>query len=158
MKRTIQFLIVTAAVFAAAALAFSWNGHRSGGGYGHMNNSGFHGGGGHHMNDSGYHMMGNMGRADLSESETRALQKERSEIMNKTRELRTKAFNTRLAIEKEMTSENTDIKKVEKLQSNLTELHNEIREIHNQYSSMAKKGRGHHMAAGADFNRHGYCW
>jgi peptidoglycan hydrolase CwlO-like protein len=145
MKRTIQFLIVTTAIFAAAALAFSWNGHRTGGG-------------GHHMNDSGYHMMGNMGRIDLSESEIKDLQKKRAEVMNKTRDLRKKAFNTRLAIEEEMTSGNTDVKKVEKLQNDLAEVHNKIRDIHSQYGNMNRPVNGHHMGQRADFNRHGYCW
>jgi|GEM_PF-3047349 Spy/CpxP family protein refolding chaperone len=167
MKKTTQILLIGGIVLAAATLAFAWNGHHNGRGYGNHMGGGYHSGNyghmnnGYHMGDGDYRMHGSYNGSGFTDQDVKALNQEKKDFFNETRELRKKAYNTRMELEDEMSSGNPDMQKVEKLRNMLAELNNQLRNIHNDYpvmSEMRSQGVGRHMMRGAGYNGNGYCW
>ena len=166
MRRNI--LIVTSIAFllsiaVVSALAHGpergWNR-----GYGHMMGSDEWGPGWHHRGMYGYDQEGYYG--NLSEEEIVKLEKQRSEFLKATENIRQKLYEKELALRNELAKEDPDVSRASNLQSEISKLQSELDQKRLDYQIQTRKNipnynrgyRGHGPMMGYGTHGGGYCW
>jgi zinc resistance-associated protein len=135
MKRntTIAMTLTVLAVFGLATLAVAGWGR----GYGHMGGYGYGPMGGPGMMGPGWQQ--GCGYADLSPEESAALEKQRTAFLEATDGLRQQLYEKNLALQSELAKEDPDTGNASKLQSEISELRNELDQKRLDYEIQARK-------------------
>ena len=172
MKRNINITmtLTVLAVFGLATLAVAGWGR----GYGHMMGYGYGPMGGPGMMGPGWQQGGGF-YANLSPEESAALEKQRTAFLEATEGLRQQLYEKNLALQSELAKEDPDAATASKLQSEISDLRNELDQKRLDFQIQARKaapnlrrgygggygprggggGYGPMMGYGP---RGGYCW